>query len=178
MRLLHAPSIFFVALCTGHAAVDFTRDVKPILEKHCYDCHGAEKQKNGLRLDVKAHAFKGGEDHGVPIVPGKSADSVLIKFVSGEDEDNIMPPKGERLTAAEVNTLRAWIDEGAVWPDDGVVLNDPLKTHWAYQPVKRPAVPEISNLKSQISNPIDAFIAQKLVEKGLVMSLAADARTL
>src|SRR4029079_5530627 len=129
-------------------------------------------------LDIKAHAFKGGEEHGPPIVPGKSADSLLIKFVSGEDADNLMPPKGERLTSTEVTTLRNWIDEGAIWPDDGVVLNDPLKTHWAYQPLKRPVVPESSNLESRISDPIDAFIAVKLAQKGLAMSQPADARTL
>lgn len=177
MRLLATTAFLNLATAAG-ATVDFTREVKPILEKHCFDCHGAEKQKGGLRLDVKAHALKGGEEHGAPFVPGKSTDSVLIKFVTGEDEDMLMPPKGERLTAAEVTKLRAWIDEGAHWPDDGVALNDPLKTHWSYQTVKRPAMPEVPDHKSQVSNPIDAFIAQKLAEKGLAMSPEADARTL
>jgi hypothetical protein len=160
MRISSVAALFLLTGSTAGAAVDFARDVKPIFQKHCYDCHGEQKQKNNLRLDVKAHAFKGGEEHGPPIVPGKSVESVLIKFVSGEDKDNLMPPKGERLSASEVNTLRAWIDEGAVWPDDGVVLNDPLKTHWAYQPLKRPAVPEARGQKSEAINPVDAFILE------------------
>src|SRR5436190_614533 len=158
MRSFGISALFLLISSTAGAAVDFARDVQPIFQKHCYDCHGEQKQKNNLRLDVKAHAFKGGEEHGPPIVPGKSAESVLIKFVSGEDTENLMPPKGERLSASEVDILRDWIDQGAVWPDDGVVLNDPLKTHWAYQPVKRPAMPEITNHKSQNTNPLDAFI--------------------
>ena len=95
---MRIPSVLVLFLLTGStagAAVDFARDVKPIFQKHCYDCHGEQKQKGDLRLDIKAHAFKGGEDHGPPIVPGKSADSVLIKFVSGADAENLMPPKGE-----------------------------------------------------------------------------------
>ena len=68
------PSLLLLITSTAAAAVDFARDVKPILEKRCFDCHGAEKQKGGLRLDVKAHALKGGEEHGAPIVHGKSAE--------------------------------------------------------------------------------------------------------
>ena len=178
---MRIPSVVVLFLLTGSsagAAVDFARDVKPIFQKHCYDCHGEQKQKNSLRLDIKAHAFKGGEDHGPTIVPGKSVESVLIKFVSGEDAENLMPPKGERLSTSEVDILRAWIDQGAIWPDDGVVLDDPLKTHWAYQAVKRPVVPEVRGQKSEARNPIDAFISAKLAEKGLAMSPSADARTL
>lgn len=178
MRLLCVTSLLLLAASTAGAAVDFAREVMPILQKHCYDCHGAEKQKGGLRLDVKAHALKGGEEHGAPFTPGKSVDSVLIKFVSGEQEDMLMPPKGERLSPAEITTLRAWIDEGAAWPEDGVAINDPLKTHWAYQPVKRPAPPKIAEQGSRITSPLDSFIIAKLAEQGLNMSPPADARTL
>src|SRR5262245_26464493 len=97
--------------------VNFDRDVKPIFAKHCISCHGPDKQKSGLRLDQRAGALAGG-DGGVVIVPEKSAVSRLIKLVS-EDSDVRMPPKGARLTAAEIATLRAWIDQGAKWPDDG-----------------------------------------------------------
>ena len=92
--------------------VDFARDVQPLLADRCIKCHGPEKQKGGLRLDTKAAAMKGGDD-GKAIEPGKSADSPLIHFVGGLDEDKVMPPKGERLTAAQVGLLRAWIDQGA-----------------------------------------------------------------
>ena len=172
--------IFLLPLATAGAAVDFARDVRPVLEKHCFQCHGPEKQKSGLRLDVKGAAFKGGEEHGAPLKPGHGGDSLLVKFVSGEDKDNLMPPegKGERLGAAEIALLRQWIDEGATWPDDGVAVNDPLKTHWSYQPLRRPAVPKTSSVGQGIVNPIDAFIAAKLAEKGLHPAAVADARTL
>ena len=98
--------------------IDFDRDVKPILAKHCASCHGADKQRGGLRLDRKADALTGG-DTGAAIAPGKAADSSLIHRVSGKDKDTVMPPKGDRLSATEVATLAAWIDQGAKWPDDG-----------------------------------------------------------
>ena len=182
MRLSRLPALCLLAATACPAAVEFSKDVRPILQKHCFSCHGPEKQKGGLRLDVKVSAFKGGEEHGSPIVAGSSKESVLVKFTSGEDKDLLMPPKGERLAASEVQVLREWIDAGAVWPDDGVALNDPLKTHWAYQPVKRPDVPAIHTSKSPDSrvprNAVDAFVLQKLEEKGLALSPPADARTM
>jgi hypothetical protein len=154
------------------SAVDFVREVQPILEKNCYKCHGPEKQKGGLRLDVKAAAFKGGDEHGAAIVPGKSAESPLIKFVTSIDPDEKMPPKGDPLTPEQVALLRSWIDAGANWPDSASAkIDDPAKTHWAFQPLKPPAAPSPGN-------PIDAFITAKLAEQGLAMSPEADRRTL
>ena len=75
--------------------VDFVRDVRPILQKHCYACHAAEEQKSSLRLDIKSEAFKGGEVYGPSIVAGNSKDSPLIQFVSDADADLRMPPEGE-----------------------------------------------------------------------------------
>src|SRR4051794_4154352 len=114
-------SLMGLVLPTAAAAgaVDFARDVRPILEKSCFGCHGAEKQKAGLRLDVRAAALKGGES-GPAIVAGKASDSLLIKLVQGEDPYRLMPSKGDKLTAAQVEVLRAWVDAGAAWPDDGV----------------------------------------------------------
>ncbi len=149
--------------------VDFAQDIRPLLEKSCVKCHGAEKQKGGYRLDVKDAALHGGDNYAPNIRPGKSAESPLIHFVAGLDPDVKMPSKGDPLTAEQIGLLRAWIDQGAAWPDDGA--NDPRKTHWAFQPVKRPAVPESGN-------PIDALINAKLAEKGLAMSPEADAPTL
>ena len=166
-RSILAICLFAPAFCS-EAAVDYWREVKPILAKYCYSCHGPEKQKNSLRLDLKAAAFKGGEEQGTPIKPGNGKDSVLVRFVTGEDKDNLMPPKGERLSAAQVATLKAWIDEGAVWPEDGSSISDPLKSHWAYQPMK----------VSGAEKSIDDFIAAKLTQAGLKTAPPADARTL
>ncbi len=156
--------------------VDFAQDIRPILEKNCLKCHGPEKQKSGFRLDVKDLALKGGDNYAPNIRPGKSAESPLIHFVAGLDPDMLMPSKGDPLTAEQVGLLRAWIDQGAVWPDDGT--NDPRKSHWAFQPVKRPGVPDTGNRKPETGNPIDAFIAAKLAGKGLAMSAEADPRAL
>ena len=145
---------------------DFTRDIQPLFADRCVKCHGPEKQKGGLRLDVKAAALKGGDD-GKAIEPEKSAESLLIHLVAGLDEDKVMPPKGERLTPEQIGLLRAWIDQGADWPDDGKAARS---EHWAFQKISPPPVPD--------GNPIDVFINAKLAEKGLAMSPRADARTL
>ena len=97
--------------------IDFVHRVRPIFEKHCYSCHGAEKQKGGLRLDVRSAALKGGEEHSPNILPGNPKQSSLLTAVAGIDEDLKMPPKGERLSALEVEMISRWIQEGAQWPE-------------------------------------------------------------
>ncbi|MEX2213331.1 MAG: DUF1553 domain-containing protein [Phycisphaeraceae bacterium] len=162
-------------------AIDFTKDVQPVLAKHCVSCHGPEKQKSGLRLDQSASVKKGGNSGEPVYVVGKSAESHIIKLVAGLIEDEIMPPKGARLSAEEIGILRAWIDQGAKWPDDGGAGTGPVKlTHWSFQPVRRvePADAKAQALRAWVRNPIDAFIAAKLEEKGLQPSKEADKETL
>src|SRR5262245_18198633 len=77
--------------------IDYAKDVQPIFANACYSCHGDKKQQSSFRLDRKAYAFKGGEI-GKPIVPGKSAESAIIRYVAGVDKDLKMPPKGDKLT--------------------------------------------------------------------------------
>ena len=169
--------IVFASISAVQAApIDFVRDVRPIFEKHCYDCHGEKKQKNAYRLDVKQTALHGGDDHAPNIKAGQSAASSLFRFVSGGDEKIKMPPKeSDPLSASEVATLKRWIDEGAVWPDgvDVVKLED--KTDWwSLKPLKGV---EHGGGSAQ-GNFIDHFIRQKLTENGLSPSPRADARTL
>lgn len=98
------------------AKVDYTKDVKPLLEKHCYECHGNGKQQSGLRLDLRQNALRGG-DYGPVSIPGESAKSKLIhKLVDGDGGDQ-MPPENE-LSRAEIGLLRAWIDQGAEFRND------------------------------------------------------------
>src|SRR4051794_9127199 len=85
-------------------AADFSRDVKPILKKHCVSCHGPKKQRGSLRVDL-AHAVREGGTLGPAVVPGKPADSPLLKAVTGVKGVKPMPPKGPRLSAAEVAVL-------------------------------------------------------------------------
>ena len=142
------------------APIDFVREVQPIFAKHCTECHGEKKQKSGLRLDVKEAALKGGDNEGPNVLPGKAKESSLIHLVTSSDEDEVMPPKGERLSAAQVATLTAWINEGAVWPDgvDAVKLKD-TGDHWSFKP-----------LAVVVGRSVDEFIGETLRGNGLAMS--------
>jgi hypothetical protein len=96
---------------------DFAKDIGPVFAKNCLECHGAEKQKGKLRLDSKDTAFKGGDSGMAGIVPGKSADSRIYKVITlPKGHDDIMPPKGEPLSKATTDLIKAWIDAGADWP--------------------------------------------------------------
>jgi hypothetical protein len=96
--------------------IDFDRDIRPILETACLRCHGPEKPKSRFRLDNRESALKGGDD-GPDILPGRSDKSPLLRRVASADEDTKMPPpaKGEPLSPAQIERLRAWIDQGAKW---------------------------------------------------------------
>ena len=92
--------------------INFTKDIKPIVEASCIKCHGRGRDKGGLRMDTRETLLKGG-DSGPVVVAGKSTESLLIELVQGFDPDNVMPRKGSRLTPQQVGLLRAWIDQGA-----------------------------------------------------------------
>ncbi len=168
----HMRTLCLIAAFSSPAlAVDFVRDVRPILEKHCYECHGPEKQKNDYRLDIRSTALTGGEDHAPNIIARKSAESPLFRFVSGLDEKIAMPPK-TKLSSAEIDVLKRWIDEGAVWPDGVDVAKIEDKTDWwSFKPLQ-------SEAQKTKGGEIDGFIRAKLVEKGLKPVPQADARTL
>ena len=103
---------------TSHqGSVDFFKQVVPILETKCLECHRGGKAKGDLQLDSLISAIKGGENDGAAITPGKPDHSAILKRVVSTDEDEVMPPKGAKLTAAEVEALTTWIKEGAVWPE-------------------------------------------------------------
>ncbi len=166
-------SALLLAAAALPAAVSFESEVKPIFEKHCIECHGPKKQKSDFRLDDREVALHGGESHAPNILPGKAAESPLIKFVTTDDRDTRMPPKGERLTAAEVAILKRWIAEGAVWPESATVKkSDPLDW-WSLKPLNKPVLPS-----GDAPHPVDRFILAKLQEKGLRPSATADARTI
>src|SRR5437762_8680127 len=144
--------------------VDFIRDIQPLLTNSCYECHRAEKQKGGLRLDQKAAALKGG-DSGPALVPGKSAESLLIQAVTGTKEDLArMPKKRDPLTDEQIGLLRAWIEQGAVWPEMAVTAHKDWHKHWAFQPPVRPHLPEVKNSRWS-RNPIDRFVMARLEEE-------------
>src|SRR5262245_6213342 len=110
---MHALPLLLSALAAPAAdPADYTRDVKPVLAQRCVGCHGPQKQRGGLRLDAAALIRKGG-NRGAAVVPGKAADSLIMKAVTGADGVKAMPPKGPPLLADDVAALTAWIDAGA-----------------------------------------------------------------
>jgi hypothetical protein len=96
--------------------VDFFRDVKPIIETHCYSCHQGAKVKGGLRLDTLASALKGGKADGPALVVGHPADSPIVQRITSTDAEEIMPAKGDPLAPKEIEIIKTWIREGAAWP--------------------------------------------------------------
>lgn len=145
--------------------VDFNRDVRPILSNNCFHCHGPDEKtrKQNLRFDVP------GKTELELIAPGKPEASDFLHRVSSSDPSEVMPPpkSGKKLTAREIETLTAWIKDGAKYA-----------THWSYVKPVRPAVPEIRNPKSAIHNPIDSFILARLQAEGLTSQPEADKYTL
>lgn len=166
--------VSITAISATAATVDFVREVRPIFEKHCTECHGEKKQKSGLRLDVKAAAFKGGDAHGASIVPGDAAMSPMMSLVTSKDKDERMPPKGDGLSEAEVATLSLWIAEGAVWPDgvDKAKVVD-KRDHWSFKPPANPEPPQVKDT-AWPRGEIDRFILARLEKEGLQPSAEAD----
>lgn len=154
----------------ANKTIDFVRDVQPILKQNCLRCHGPEKQKGDYRVDLRKGALQGGESYAPNIIPGKSADSPLIKFVTGTG-DLTMPPEGDRLSAQDVATLRTWIDQGAKWPDEVAGEVADKADWWAFRPLP-------TSQKAGTRQTIDAFIQSQLDARGLTPSLPADRRTL
>lgn len=153
------------------ARIDFVRDIQPIFVKRCSECHGPDKQKGRLRLDLKAEALRGG-DSGTPLlVPGKSSASEIFRRVTTENSDDVMPAKGERLTSDQIALLRAWIDQGAVWPETDA------RKHWAYLKPVRATLPRVKNSR-WLRNEIDPFILSRLEKEELAPSKEADRSTL
>ncbi len=158
------------------AKIDFVKDVQPILSESCLSCHGPKKQEAELRWDVKELVLHR-PDHGPVLVPGKSADSKMIHLVAGLDPENVMPKKGERLTDKQIGVLRAWIDQGALWPESASVKLVDKRDHWSFKAPVRPALPSVKNQK-WVRNPIDAFVLARLEKEKLTPSPEADRVTL
>lgn len=176
----------FVTGATAQAAVDYLREIKPLLKAQCVKCHGARTQKGDLRLDTAAAALSGGEN-GPSIVPGKSSESLLMQTIEGTHVDMPkMPFKRPPLEANDIALIRRWIDEGAKAPSKEEPSDD---RHWAFiAPVKQPA-PQVRSGDIPVAdsagdrsvappNPIDAFICARLAKAGLPPSPEAERTTL
>jgi hypothetical protein len=157
-------------LARGADAIDYQRDIRPILADNCFKCHGpdAEGRKSKLRLDVRDHALAGGRSGEPALVPGKPDASELLRRIESGDADRVMPPpkSGKKLTANQIDLLRRWIASGA-----------PYQQHWALVPPKRPALPQVQKA-GWVRNPIDAFILARLEREGLTPAPEASKETL
>jgi mono/diheme cytochrome c family protein len=158
-------------------AIDFARDIEPIFAKNCLACHGAAKQRGGVRLDDGAAALKGGNS-GAFLVPGKPLESRLLILVAGLNAELVMPPKEKTsLTTAEIGRLRAWIEQGAKWPRQTSGAGLGAKSdHWAFQPLRRAAPPLVKH-EAWLRNDIDRFVLARLEQEKLAPSGEADRYT-
>lgn len=153
----------------GQESLDFNREIRPILSNKCFVCHGPDEatREAGLRLDSKEQVFGETESGLIPVTPGHLESSELIQRIQSDGEDRMPPVDAEKqLTAAEIQLLEKWIRDGAVWEE-----------HWAFQPPRRPALPESVN-SDWVQNPIDLFVLQKLRKKGWQPQPKADRETL
>jgi mono/diheme cytochrome c family protein len=177
MKLLLLPCMTALALLAGlplfaAAPVDYVREVKPVLAERCSACHGALQQKGDLRVDT-AQMLREGGSSGPAVVPGRPEESLLLAHVTASQGKRRMPPpsEGERLSDAQIDLLRAWIQQGAHAPADEKPEPDP-RTHWAFRAPSRPAVPKGGERPSR--NPIDAFLGEARDRHGLRPQPAAD----
>lgn len=161
------------------AAPDYARDVKPLLTRKCYACHGALKQSGGLRLDTRGVMLTGG-DSGAAVVPQNAEKSLLLSAVRGDGDIEQMPLESEPLNAAEIALLERWVAAGAPGPDEPLPP-DPRK-YWSFQPLVRPQVPTSKNATAKNAaatlHPIDALLAVEQVKRGVTTAPEADPRTL
>jgi hypothetical protein len=158
------------------APIDFERDIKPILQRSCFECHSEQRARGRLRLDDRTLAFRGGMS-GPVVVPGDSEHSLLIRRVLGLDEEDRMPLDEDPLPDEEIALLRAWIDQGAVWPGAEQAEAATLPQHWAYMKPVASHPPAVKN-EAWPRTPIDRFILARLEEEGVTPSPEADRETL
>jgi hypothetical protein len=145
-----------IALRAAHSVeqpVNFSREIRAVLSENCFACHGPDDQKRKakLRLDTKEGAFATVDGAHI-IKPGSSAESELFKRITSTDPDEVMPPpkSGKKLTAAQVDLFKRWINQGAKW-----------ETHWAFEKPVRPELPKVAD-NSWPRNEIDYFMLSKL----------------
>ena len=140
--------------------VDFAHEVLPALKASCFQCHGAERQAAGLRMDSRAFLLKGGVS-GPALLPGRAKASLLVQRALGLDCKPRMPLGFAPFSPERMTKLTAWIDQGAIWPDSANAK------HWAYIRPVLPKTPVVKN-KSWVRSPIDAFVLTRLEREKLV----------
>jgi hypothetical protein len=174
------------AIAAEPESVDFARDVRPILEQSCFKCHGPDKQQGGLRFDRRDQAFKAADSGETAIVPGKPQQSELIRRIESADAELRMPAEAKPLGSDQIKTLRAWIAQGAKWPQAAqgkepdrreMVVTDEDRQHWSYRRLSPVALPAVQN-STWGRTPIDRFVGAAQQHKKIHANPPADRRTL
>ena len=158
------------------ATIDYARDIQPVLEKHCYECHGRSKARARLRLHAPDFIRKGGQS-GAAITPGKGHESLLIRRLLDENDDDRMPLDADPLPAETITRLRAWIDQGAPMPQVVAAADASVDEHWAYVKPVRPQLPAVGR-EGWIRTPIDRFVLARLEREKLSPAPEASKATL
>jgi hypothetical protein len=155
------------ACAIGQDAVDFQRDIRPLLSDRCFTCHGpdAETREAELRLDRKDQAFRESQsENGLRLIaPGDPTQSELFLRIISKDVDARMPPVDSKLKLSPEETalIRRWIEQGATWTE-----------HWSFAPVRKAALPKVSQ-PDWAKNAIDIFVLARLEKAGLTHSVEA-----
>lgn len=160
----------------------FETHVRPVLVDHCYGCHSAsaEKIRGDFVVDTRAGWERGGASGKPSVLPGNPGESPLIRAIRHEDPELAMPPK-KKLSDEQIQALETWVKMGAPDPRTGksALPNpaDEAKRHWAFQPVKEPALPAVKD-SGWVKTPVDRFILAGLEARGMKPAPQADRRTL
>ena len=160
----------------------FENHIRPLLATKCLQCHSRKERKSGLSLEYRQDWVRGGK-RGRAIRPGQPDRSLLIQVVRGEHDDLSMPQKGDALTKEQVGRLVEWVQLGAYDPrkpsqkfQRPSVSPDIVSKHWAFQPIKRPRLPQVRN-QAWLLTPVDSFVLRRLEQARREHSRLADART-
>lgn len=142
-------------------SIDFSREILPLFVQKCFSCHSGEKPSSGIRLDRMSDLTSSHKAEAI-IVPGDHRTGRLLRVVGGNNENATMPPEGPPLTTEEVDSIRAWIHAGASWSEsDAIAIKD---SHWAFQPIATPAIPELND-REKCDSPVDNFVLTHLRER-------------
>src|SRR5262245_18451905 len=195
---LRVPKVPFVGVCImalgiaafpspgTTAAADVDDEARSILAANCLKCHGPAKQKGGLRFDTRDGVLGQGDSGATAVAPGRSDASELIRRVTATDATTRMPLGATALTAAQIDTLRKWIEAGVAWPREGkgpattgrteLIVTDDDRRHWAFQPLAKVELPAVTGpgRAPGPKTPIDRFILAGLAARGLTPAPPAD----
>lgn len=170
--------VAFLITLNFNLTPDFDREIKPFVVRSCVSCHNAESKRGGFRMDSARAILKGGNS-GPAVFPGKSGDSLIIHALTGKEDVEQMPPKGQKLSKDEITLLRSWIDSGARLPVSETFVVDDVKNnkHWSFLPIAKPSLPTVAN-QDWCKNPIDYFVMSRLAKDKMTPSAQADRSTL